>query len=54
MDRGSRSYNYASTENCKKKPKVRHKRAAEDKEESQDNDRKYNRCLWKKNSQRKA
>ena len=36
MDRGSK----ASTENCKKKPKKRHKGAAEDKEESQDKDKK--------------
>ena len=40
MDRGSRRCNQASTKNCKKKPKKRHKGAAEDKEESQDKDKK--------------
>ena len=34
MDRGSSRCNLASTENCKKKTKKRHKGAAEDKEES--------------------
>ena len=52
MDRGSRRYNQASTEKCKKKPKERHKGAAEYKEEFKDKDKKYSRCLWKKNSQR--
>ena len=44
MDRGSRRCNKASTENCKKKRKERHKEAAEDKEEFQDN-KKHSRCL---------
>ena len=45
MGRESKRCNTASTENCQEKPKERHKGAAEDKEESQDNNKKYNRCL---------
>ena len=41
MDRRSRRCNKASRENCKKKWKERHKGATEDKEESQDNNKKY-------------
>ena len=42
--------NKASRENCNKKPKERCKAATEDKEES--HNKKYNRCIWKKNSQK--
>ena len=41
MDRGNKRCNSASTGNCKKKTKERHKVAVEDKEESQDKDKKY-------------
>ena len=44
MDRGSRRCNKGSTENCKKRRKERHKEAAEDKEEFQDN-KKHSRCM---------
>ena len=52
MDRGSRRCNKASRENCKKKPKEICKGATKDKEESQQNNKEYDRCLLKKNSQR--
>ena len=45
MDNGSRRCNKKSKENCKKKPMERCKGATEDKEESPDNNKKYNRCL---------
>ena len=45
MDRGRRKCNKASSENCKKKPKERRKGVTDDKDKSQDNNKKYNRCL---------
>ena len=48
MDRGSRRCNKASRE----KPKEICKGATKDKEESQQNNKEYDRCLLKKNSQR--
>ena len=45
MERGSKRSNKASRENCKKTPEERRKGATEDKVESQDNNKKYNRCL---------
>ena len=46
--------NKASRENCKKKPKARHKGGTEEKEEFQENNKKYNRCFWKKYSQKQT
>ena len=43
MDKGRRTCNKASRENCKKKPKERCKGATEDDEESQENNKEYNK-----------
>ena len=43
-----RRFNKASREHCKKKSKVTHTGTTEDKEESQNNNKKYNRHLQKK------
>ena len=44
MDRGNSRCKKASRENCTKKPKERYKGPTGDKEESQNNKKKYNRC----------
>ena len=45
MDKVRRRCNKASRENCKKKPKERCKGATEDDEESQENNKEYDKCL---------